>query len=338
MPTSEKAKATQANNKVIPFLPTGEFYFTHGVQAFQKRNFQSAEKWLKKAIDMTPDEPLYSCQLSVVYTEVGSYHKANQLLTEVLSVFGKEYVDCYYLIANNYAHLGLFTDARKYAEAYLEKTEQGDFQEAAEQLLELFTSIEDEEDDDEWMLDDEDELLVYQETALYHLEHKEWDKAIVLLEEMMQLFPHYTAARHEYSFALFKQGDEQEAIELELQWLENEQNNLYSHVNLAIFYKERKEIEKSEAHIEIIRNIYPIHDQQKLFIAQAMTRTGYYHEACERFRSIRSRGVKQAKAFYKWHSIATYHTGNPSKALHLWEQGCRKYPEMSEEGGPWNVS
>ncbi|MFG6114626.1 tetratricopeptide repeat protein [Halobacillus sp. MO56] len=336
MPTSRNAATGNSNNNVIPFVADGEFYFSYGVQAFQKRNFEMAVKWLKKAMEKSPQEPLYACQLAVVHTEQGSYHKANQLLTEVLSVFGKEYVDCYYLIANNYAHLGLFKDAKKYAETYLAKTQQGDFKEAAEQLLELVTSLE-EDDEDEWTLEDEDELLIYQETALHHIQHQEWEEAIALLEEMMEMFPDYTAAKHEYTYALFHHGDEEGAIELEQQWLQQQPDNLHSHVNLAIFYKERNDA-RSDDHIQMVKKIFPIHDHQKLYIAQALTRTGHYREACERFQSIRSKVVKRTKTFYKWHSIASYHTGKPAKALHLWEEGCKKYPELSEEGGPWNAS
>ncbi|MFD1020384.1 tetratricopeptide repeat protein [Thalassobacillus hwangdonensis] len=336
MRTSENATVEQVNNKVITFVPNGDLYFSYGVQAFQKRKFDLAEKWLKMALEKSPEEALYACQLSVIYTEQGSYHAANQVLTEVLSQHGTEYIDCYYLIANNYAHLGLFNDAKKYAEKYLEKSEdEGEFKEAADQLLELIHTLSDEEDD-EWALDDEDDLLIYQETAFYHIQHQEWDKALVVLEEMMQLFPDYTTAKHEYTFALFYQGDQKGAIELEQRWLEKDPENLNSHVNLAIFFKERNETEQCEYHVQILRNIYPIHDQQKLYIAQTLTVAGYYEEAYQRFKMIRSRDIKQAKAFYKWHSVACYHNGYPSKALQLWEQGCRKYPALSNEGGPWS--
>src|SRR5690625_7261513 len=86
----------------------------------------------------------------------------------------KKYVDCYYLIANNYAHLGLLNDAKKYANAYLDKESDGEFIEEAKSLLQLIDIEKSEED--EWELEDEDELLIYQETAFYHMENCEWEK------------------------------------------------------------------------------------------------------------------------------------------------------------------
>ncbi|MGP4061321.1 tetratricopeptide repeat protein [Halobacillus sp. H74] len=335
MTTSLNGTAAQEDTNIIPFLPSGTFYFTHGIQAFQKRRFSAAVKWLKKAIEASPDEPLYQCQLSVVYTEVGSYHAANQVLTEVLANFGKEYVDCYYLMANNYAHLGLLSDAKKYVETYLEQPGDGEFEEAAKQLMEMLDSLEEDDDEDEWAFDDEDELLIYQETAFYHLEQEEWDEALDVLREMMELFPDFKMAKHKYASALFMNGDQEEAIQLEMDQLEEEPWNIHSHVNLATFLLEKGMSDQALVHIERLRNVFPMHDQQKLAVAETLARGGFYKEAVDRFRSLRNKQVTRRRVYYKWYSIAVYHTGNPSKALQLWEKGCRQYPKMGQEGGPW---
>ncbi|WP_173915662.1 lipopolysaccharide assembly protein LapB [Halobacillus sp. Marseille-Q1614] len=336
MTTSLKPTIHNKPSNIIPFLPTGNFYFSYGIQAFKKRRFDAAEKWLKKAIELSPDEPLYPCQLSVVYTEVGSYHAANQVLTEVVKKYGDDYVDAYYLMANNYAHLGLLNDAKKYAEKYMNKPSEGDFEEAAAQLLQMLNSLEEDELDDDFTLDDEDELIIYQETAFYHLENEEWEEALPVLHEMMQLFPDYTLAKHKYAHALFKIGEEEEAIQMEKQWLKKDPENIQSHVNLATFFMLQGDKEQAENHIELLRNIYPIHEQQKLAIAVILARGGYYHEAVDRFRRLKNKLVVGRRGYYKWYSIASYQTGKPSRALKLWEKGCKRFPRLSKEGGPWN--
>lgn len=336
MTTSLKGTTAQQDTNIIPFVPTGSFYFAHGIQAFQKRRFSAAVKWLKKAVEASPEEPLYQCQLSVVYTEVGSYHAANQVLIEVLADFGKEYVDCYYLMANNYAHLGLLNDAKKYVDTYLEQPGDGEFEEPAQQLREMLDSLEeDDEDDDEWTFEDEDELLIYQETAFYHLEHEEWENALSVLEEMMQLFPEFKIAKHKYAYALFMNGETGKAIQLEHDHLEEEPTNIHSHVNLAAFYLKQQMSEEAFFHIGRLRNVFPMHEQQKLAVAETLAKAGYYKEAVDRFRMLRDRQVVRRRVYYKWYSISVYHTGNPSKALELWEKGCKQFPGMSEEGGPW---
>ncbi|HAM81622.1 tetratricopeptide repeat protein [Ornithinibacillus bavariensis] len=330
----EKNEKIVKSNNVIPFIPTGDFYFAKGVESFRKRRFDTALKWLKKAVDTEPNNPLYQCQMSIIYTETGAYHKANQLLTNVLQSTGDQYVDCYYLLANNYAHLGLLNDARKFAISYLDKEPDGDFSEDAKTLLDLIEI--DDYDEEDWELDEEDELLVYQETVFHHLENNEWNQALVLLEEMILLFPDYKTAHHEYTHALFFTGKREEAIQKELELLEEDPNNLYSHTNLALFYFEIQEYEEYQRHIRALLNIYPIHEQQKLRIATTLARTGFLKEANIRFRMLDKGVVKSHISYYRWYSMTAYRLGEPAKALALWEEGCRRHPKLSEEEGPWH--
>ncbi|MRH42012.1 hypothetical protein GH741_04895 [Aquibacillus halophilus] len=333
MQTLEDIKSDNKIEKVIPFIPEGDFYFTKGVEAFQKRKFDIAIKWLKKAVEATPEEALYHCQMSIIYTEIGAFHAANQILTEVLSVNGDSYIDCYYLIANNYAHLGLLQDAKKYTESYLDKAPDGDFREEAEDLLSVIDIGDD--DDDEWAFEEEDELLIYQETAFHHLERQEWEQALTLLEEMMSVFPEHVSAKHEYSFALFFSGNQDEAIRLETQWLEDNPQSLFCHTNLAVFYYERNDLNKSNQHIVSIKNVYPIHEQQKLRIANTLARTGHYKCAYDRFKLLSKGHLKGHASYFKWYSACLYQVGASTKALSLWEEGCKKYPFLTKEASPW---
>ena len=317
--------------KVIPFIPEGDFYFTKGVEAFKKRKFDIALKWLKKATDQNPNDPLYQCQMSIIYTEIGSYHKANQLLRQVLE--SSDYVDCYYLLANNYAHLGLLHDAKKYVLTYLEKEPEGDFAEDASSLLEL---IDFEEDEDEGLeLEDEDELLIYQETCFYHMENLEWHKALPLLEDMQVLFPEYISAIHDYTQALFFTGSREEALQLETDFLKKHPNDINCHINLALFYDELNEKEACESHIGQLYNVYPFHEQQKLKVAAVFAKVGLYEEAFNRFRKLKKRKLNGHLSYYRWYSKAAFQTGYPSKAHQIWKEGCKKYPQLGNEEIPW---
>ncbi|RYG74425.1 hypothetical protein EU245_02135 [Lentibacillus lipolyticus] len=329
-------KATPAKENIIPFIPDGDFYFTKGIEAFQKRKFDIAIKWLRKAIEAEPKNPLYQCQLSIVYTELGSYHLANQLLTEVLEASEGQYTDCYYLLANNYAHLGLLNDAKKYAESYIDKEPNGDLREDAEHLIEL-TTVDDNQGEDEWEFEEEDELLVYQETVFYHMEHKEWDKALPLLEEMTALFPEHTNINHDYAYALFFAGYENDAVEMEKELLDEYPGSLQSHSNLAVFYHEWDRPEEYHLHAHALMNVYPVHEQQKLRIAVTFAQTGAHEAAYARFRTINEAQVKNHLSYYKWYSIAAYKLGKPSKALSIWERGCRRHAALAEEKGPWGA-
>lgn len=320
---------------IIPFIPEGDFYFTKGVDAFQKGKFEIAIKWLRKAIEEAPKNPLFQCQMSIVYTEIGAYHAANQLLNSVLQSTHDQYTDCYYLLANNYAHLGLLHDAKKYAEMYLNKADDGDFREDAEHLLDLMNSDE-EDDDNEWEFDEEDELLVYQETVFHQMENEEWEKALPLLEEMLALFPEHKLIKHDYTHALFFSGYKDDAIRMERDVLEEHPDSLHCHNNLAIFYYETGRTGEYEKHIRALLNVYPIHEQQKLRIAVTLARTGVYELAYSRFKMLAKQQLKNHLSYFKWFSITAYHLGEPSKALSLWKEGCQRHQMLADQEGPWN--
>lgn len=329
--TENKVQKNDSQNNILPFIPEGDFYFTKGVEAFRKRKFNLALKWLQKAIEQEPKDPLYHCQMSIVYTEIGEYHSANQLLNEVLRFTEDDYIDCYYLLANNYAHLGLLQDAKKYVLSYLDNEPDGDLSEEAKQLLELIDI--DEEDDSS--LEKEDELLAYQETLFYHMENLEWGKALPLIEEMMTVFPEYKACEHDYAQVLFYSDFPERAIQLELDLLEKEPASVVSRANLAVFYHAHKQEEESQKYVQALRNVYPVQEQQKLRIAVTFANVGLYQEAINRFRVLSKTVVKNHPSYYRWYSIALYQVGNPSGALNLWKEGCKRHPKLANEEGPW---
>lgn len=330
-----KMKKNNKNNNVIPFIADGDFYFSKGVDAFYKRKFDIALKWLKKATEANPKEALYSCQMSIIYTEIGAYHAANQILTEVIKEHGDHYFDCYYLIANNYAHLGLMQDAQKNASLYLQKDPDGEFKTETEQLLMILEAgMEEEFEEDDW-LEEEDELLIFQETVFYHLERYEWEKALPLLEEMIMIFPEHLLAKHEYSYALFFSGRESEALEREENWLAEHPNSISARSNLAIFYYNQGKFEQSAVVIDGLKNVYPIHAQQCLRIAFTFAYTQNYSEAWNRFLRIPKSKVKGHMNYYRYYSLTVYHYEQKDKALQIWQEGCRQHAFLRSEKKPW---
>ena len=320
---------------VIPFIPEGNFYFTKGVEAFRKRKYNIAIKWINKAIEALPGESLYKCQLSIIWTETGEYQKASELLQEVVDTSSDENNDSYYLLANNYAHLGLLQEAKTYAERYLEKEPDGEFHEEAIRLLEVIAMEVDEQWDDDWS--EEDELLIYQEAVFQHMENSEWDQAIPLLEDMLTLFPEHSLAVHDYAQALFYSGEKGKAIQMEMDVLEQKPHDLYAHINLAVFYYAIQSYSAYEAHIQSILNVYPIYEEQKLRIGIALAKTENYMDAFVRFRTLSKGRMKGHLSYYKWYSIAAYQMGAYEKAHALEEEGCHIHPKLQQELKAWYV-
>lgn len=326
----------KTENKLIPFVPEADFYYAKGIEFFYKRKVDSAIKWIEKAMEKKPDDPLIQCQLAVCYMEQYAHHEAHELLLHVLHT-APDYTDCYYLLANNFAHLGLLDEAVKYAEIYLDKEPSGDYCKEARHLIEVLNLDEEEEGFEFGPIElvDEDELIFFQETVFSFMEYFEWEDALEILEDMLLLYPDYITGKHDYAEALFFSGKQKEAIELEKQLLKESPSSLVSYANLGLFYYELNQNEY-RYYINNLLHVYPMHEQQKLKIAVTLSRTGMYEEAYKRFCLLSKRIVESHPSYYRWFAHAAFYSGKKEKARAIWEEGCSRHVRLQSETYEWS--
>ena len=73
-------KRTKHDKKIISFIPDGEFYYEKAVQAMQRDRFDDAHKYLKRATELSPNDPLILMQYGVLVMEEGRFEEAHELL------------------------------------------------------------------------------------------------------------------------------------------------------------------------------------------------------------------------------------------------------------------
>ncbi len=88
------------------------------MRAYKGQKLQDAIKYFRRAAQ-SEKEPFILCQLATVLSEAGEYQESNQTFLKLVRS-NPELEQCYYFIANNYAYMGLFQQAKKYADRYLE--------------------------------------------------------------------------------------------------------------------------------------------------------------------------------------------------------------------------
>ena len=219
--------------KILSFHPTGEYYFTKGLKAYHKRELYKAKKYLSRALELEPGEPMIACQLAITCTEIGDYNYSNNLLENILDVLDPYMTECHYFLANNYAHLGMFEEAYRHVNAYLDKDEAGEFSEDAEDLLDLITF---ETDETEESLFKQDGLIIKQEKARGYLEAGNFQKAIEVLKEMIEEYQDYWSAYNNLALAYFYLGQIDEAYATLEEVLEKSPGNLHALCNLVVFH------------------------------------------------------------------------------------------------------
>ncbi|MBM7648751.1 tetratricopeptide (TPR) repeat protein [Bacillus ectoiniformans] len=332
MRKDSKIREEKDKGQVVSFLPTGEYYYTKGLKALRKRELQKAKKYLSRAVDLDPLEPMIACQLAVVETELGNFEQSNGLLHFILDDLDPLISECHYFLANNYAHLGMFKEAFKHAKEYLEQDEKGEFSEDAEDLLELISLDSDDPFD---LLSEQDDLITMQEEARYLLEGGSFEKAVERLDEMVEKFPDFWSAHNNLALAHFYLGDIEKAHQVLEEVLEKNPGNLHALCNLAVFMYYEKKYGMLKELVNVLRKIHPMTLDQQFKLGVTFALIGQFEDAYRWLKKLYKNGYDGEPSFYYWLSHSAYFTGHHETAKAVWKQVLKLSPEK-EGQEPWN--
>jgi tetratricopeptide (TPR) repeat protein len=330
MRKGSKLRSEQA--KVLSFVPTGEYYYNKGMKAYQRRELKRSLKYLNRALQLEPLEPMIACQLSIVYTELGDFKRANELLHEILKNLDPYMVECHYFLANNYAHLGLFKEAYDHVSIYMDKAEHGEFAEDAEDLLELLELDSDLTVED---LYEHDDLIVQQEKAKDLLESGHFQKAVDTLKKVIDEYPEFWSAYNNLALAYFYLGEVEEASATLEEVLEKNPGNLHALCNTAVFYYYQKRQDELDELVAGLEKVRPLLHEHRFKLGATFALIGHSEKAFEWLKSLQKIGFEGDASYYYWLAHSAYETGREQTARNAWKKVVEINPEK-EGSEPWN--
>lgn len=133
-------KMSDSENKrapIIEFFPSSEYYFSLGIEAFQKNDILKAKKYLNRAATLckTEEEKIFAlCQLAICHQHAGEFNESIAILDTLIEESGDIFSEAYYFQANNYAFLEDLEEALELVKMYLKEDPAGDFIEEATEL------------------------------------------------------------------------------------------------------------------------------------------------------------------------------------------------------------
>lgn len=331
-------KLSKGNNgkKILSFHPTGTFYFERGLKAMETGDLVAAKKFLTRAVELEPEDAIINCQLAIVLTECEEFERSNEILFRIIREIDPQMLEVYYFLANNYAYLGMYQEAIKFAKRYLQNRPYGEFAVATKQLLEVlaleyddFSYLESEEET-VWL--DEDKLVLYQDLANELLEAGELARASEVLNELLAEFPDYWPAYNNLALAKFYAGDWEEAVKITREVLEKNPGNLHALCNLTVFnYQAGIDVQEELA---MLRKIYPISVDHRYKLGVTLTMVGDYQTGYKWLKSLRDIASTLDGHFYYWLSYAAYYSGKMTIAEKAWHQFIAIHPEKAGKE-PW---
>lgn len=326
----EKKHIKPAKENIVSFIPTGEYYYQKALQALNREKFEKAHKYLKRASELSPDDPHILMQYAIVEMENESYDHALDLLQNAHSIDPTE-TEIIFFLAEVNAHIGFLSDARKFAKKYVELDMTGVY---AEEALEIIDFSE----QGDWSLFEEDnfgsEILTIQEKARRMMEKGNFDQAIEVLEKLIEENPEFWAAYNNLALAYFYVGKVDQAKTLLHKVLEDNTGNLHALCNLAVVhYYDKNEQELSHL-LNLLSKIQPYMLEHRYKLGATFALVGRYDDAYKWLRSLQKRGYEGDPGFYFWLSHSAYFSGHENEARHYWKQLIHIDPE--KEGlEPW---
>ncbi|MGI2329382.1 tetratricopeptide repeat protein [Planococcus sp. YIM B11945] len=325
-------KKKKLKENVLSFIPTGEYYYKKALKELQRDQFPKAHKYLQRASELSPKDPLILMHYGIVLMEMQEFEQAMDVLRDAHSIDPEE-TDILFFLAEVHAHLGMFLDARKYAKKYVEQDVNGEY---AAEALEIIDFAEQED----WQLFDDEgeaqdsEYFYQQEKARRWMEQGNFPGAINLLEKLIEEKPDFWGAHNNLALAYFYIGESEMAKTLLHDVLRRNPGNLHALCNLAVFHYYEKN-EELEDVLDLLKKIRPYVFEHRYKLGATFALVGKYKEAYRWLRSLQKRGFDGDPAFYFWLSHAAYHSGHEEVAKQAWKQLTKMDPEK-DGYEPWS--
>jgi tetratricopeptide (TPR) repeat protein len=322
--------------KVIPLVQTSEYFFDRGIKAYKRGNVKKAKRYIERVLQLEPENTVVLCQLAVILTDLGDYQQSNELLQSALQNANQESAyECHYFMANNYAYLGFFQEAKKHALQYINNEKNGRFSQAVEDLLEILSIEMDDIDEEE--NENEDRLIMQQEKAKLLLEMAQFEEAKELLHEIIEEHPEFWAAYNNLALAHFYTGEYEQAMIYVRKVLESNPGNLHALCNEAVFYFKTGKQDLLERQLTKLRVVHPISFDHRYKLGVTFAVIGEYSGAYRWLYSLYKKGAARDTTFLYWLSYSAYYIGHENLAKQAWEKLLVSSPEKKGEE-PWNIA
>lgn len=315
---------------VVSFIPNGEFYYKKALQALNRDQEEKALKYLRRAVELSPDDSLILLQYAIVEMDAGRIDHALELLRKANEIDPNE-PEILLFLAEGSAQVGLTEDAKYFAEEYLRLDEMGEYAEEAIDIIDFAASIEENTAPENSY---NREAVYLQEKARKLMGQGKLAEAIEILENIIIDQPDYWAAYNNLSLAYFYSGDSEQARALLHEVLQGNYGNLHALCNLTVMAYYEKNDEELQALTEILVKLYPFSFEQRYKLGATLALIGCYQEAYKWLRSIKRQGFEDDPGYYFWLSHAAYFSGFEEEARTTWSKLIEVDPEkMGYE--PW---
>lgn len=328
----KKRVAANTRENVIPIRMDATFFFEKAVQSLDRYHYEKALKYFRRAVEYDKADPLYHFNLAGILSEMGQFEESNQVLRELIEEIDPSLIECYYYMANNYAHMERFDQAEEALVYYLENDPKGVFLEESEEMME-YLSYELERPAPLRQIKAREGLFEHDQARLL-LEEGRFAEATKVLEKLVETHADFLAARNNLALAYYYMGYFDKAVETIQEVLELDPGNLHAMCNLAIFYKHLGQEPELQQLVAALKKMVPMQLDHMFKLATTMGILSEHAVAYALFRRLLKFGEGSADpGLYHYTAVAACNLGRLAEAERLWKQAEKLDP--SSEVAPF---
>ncbi|WP_128896118.1 DDE transposase family protein [Longirhabdus pacifica] len=309
--------STNRNEKVLRLTMDANFFFEKAMKCLDQYRYDKALKYLQRAVEYEPLNPVNYCNIAGIYSELGNYDESNNVLTKIITDIDSSMTECYFYMANNYANMDQFELAEKALLQYLEEDPKGIYLEETEEMIEFLSY--------ELNRPMEIKAVKAREVFLKHdharklLEEGDFVDSIQELEALIQDYPDFLSARNNLALAYLYVGNVDKCMSSIQYVLHEDAGNLHGLCNLAIVYKQTHATEELALLLEQLKKVYPYHQEHVYKLALTLGILGEHERAYHHFkRLMKSEEAKADRNYLHYFAIASFNSKRFDVAKTIW--------------------
>lgn len=297
---------------VIPFMQDGSYFYKRGIEAYQNKHMAKSMQFIKRAIQVEPEEPVFLCQLAIILAEEGDYEASNHWLEKIKNEVDPGMGECYFFLANNQAHSGDFQEAKENLETYMKLDQTGDFQEDADALLYL---IEVELGMEHTKADGTNP---FNSPVMMKLHEGSFTEAGELAESIIKTKPESWHTQAMLAEAMWRQGEVKKAQKLLRQLLDKDEPDFLARCQYTVLLYETEDKEAARW-VESLKNLYPLNRWDRYSAGRALYHVKEYEAA---YLLLREAMPLDQPVYIHQLAVTAARCGKYRKARQLWKQAA----------------
>lgn len=321
-----RTNGPKKNNRIkllnlTDYNQNGEFYFRTGLKYSDKSQFVAATRYLKKAVEMDPENAEYQFNLACFYSQLRELKKSSDILNHILEHLNPAMTECLFALACNCFDEGNLEQAAEYFRMYIAVDAEGQFAHECLDALEYINEIK--------LEDGKNELnsAKYIDEAHRLVKRKFYFGAIKKLEMALTVNPNDNRTKEELYLLYIQTGFLKRALKfVRNEYWSDEISSLSKLIILVIYNELGMAQEFSKKCLHLLENKYFELESFDLAIKKIGKQDFHLYIRNLMFACLK---IKLHPKFYMLLFISLYNTGAMADIINLKDACIKRFPELS---------